>query len=158
MELLIEPLSEITHVKIILIKRFLTFLAQIQNSNRSASKFLLESILHDTNSTTGSNLRNILLKTDKSDVIELVPNDAFQLKYHQIEDHETWKVPLIKEIIETKQEQLEIFNFTNDDIDEMLNFLCTSYLYYLLPFFHPSVGFARGPPPVPTKNSGAFQI
>ena len=123
---LIEPLSEITHVKIILIKRFLTFLAQIRNSNKSASKFLLESILHDTNSTTGSNLRNILLKTDKSDVIELVPNDAFQLKYHQIEDHETWKVPLIKEIIETKQEQLEIFNFTNDDIDDMLNFLCTS--------------------------------
>ena len=63
---LIEPLSKVTHIKIILAKRFLTFLDQIRNSNKSASKFLLNTILFDTRSTTGSNLRNILLKIDKT--------------------------------------------------------------------------------------------
>ena len=122
---LIEPLSETTHVKTILVKRFLTFLQQIRNSNKSASKFLLESILHDTNSTTGSNLRNILLITDKSDVRDLLPSDASQLKYFPMDANENWKLPLIKEMIDTKQQQLEISNFTDDDLEEMLIFLCT---------------------------------
>ena len=51
-----------------MLKRFLAFLQQIRNSDKEASKFLLESIYEDTNSITGSNLRNILLMTGKATV------------------------------------------------------------------------------------------
>ena len=78
---LIEPLSKTNHVKSFLINRFLSFLQQIRNSSKAASKFLLDSILLDDRSTTGSNLRNILLLTDKADVSQLVPNDAFFLHF-----------------------------------------------------------------------------
>ena len=61
---LIEPLSDTTHLKTILIKRFLLFLQQIRNSSKIACKFLLETICLDTRSTTGSNLRRILLLTE----------------------------------------------------------------------------------------------
>ena len=74
----------------------------------------------------GSNLRNILLKTDKSDVRQLVPNDATGLRYHPIEESEKWKISLIKEIIETKQENLEISSFNDDELEQMLHFLCVS--------------------------------
>ena len=123
---LIEPLSKTAHIRIVLVKRFLTFIEQIRKSNKSASKFLLETILHDTGSTTGSNLRNILLQTVKTDVSELCPQDAYQLKYHQIPQEEQWRLPFIEDIIEAKNGQMLISNIPDSDLDEMLSVLCTT--------------------------------
>ena len=123
---LIEPLSKVPHIKIILAKRFLTFLDQIRNSDKSASKFLLETILFDTRSTTGSNLRNILLKTDKTDVSELCPEDTSQMKYHTIPREEEWRLPFIYDILEAKHDQQLISNMSDSDLDDMISVLCTS--------------------------------
>ena len=95
-----------------------------RNSSKSTSKFLLDSILLDARSTTGSNLRNILLLTDKPDVRKLVPNDAYQVKYHPIISQEEWRLPFIHEIIEAKNDQINILNIGNDYLDEMLDALC----------------------------------
>ena len=123
---LIEPLSDTKHIKTILIKRFLSFLDQIRKSNKCATKFLLNSILLDARSTTGSNLRNILLRTDKTCIDDLNPNDAFQIEYHPIKPEETWRLPYINDIIEIKNEQMMIPNISEGDVDDMLNVLCTS--------------------------------
>ena len=56
---LIEPLSDTPHIKIVLIKRFLSFLEQIRKSNKCASKHLLSVISHDARLTTGSNPTNV---------------------------------------------------------------------------------------------------
>jgi hypothetical protein len=122
---LIEPLSNTKHIKTILIKRFLTFIQQIRNSNKSATKFLLNSIHLDARSTTGSNLRNILLETDKASISDLSPNDAFQVEYHPIKSEEKWRLPFIKDIIEAKNDKLIIQNIDDGDLDDMLDVLCT---------------------------------
>ena len=123
---LIEPLSNTPHIRKILIQRFLNFLHQIRKSNKESAKSLLNSICQDTSSTTGSNLRNILLRTNKLNINELVPSDAIGVEYHPIDINEKWRVPFISEIIETKHKQLEISNLSDNDLDEMLNFLCVS--------------------------------
>ena len=127
---LIEPLSDTPHIKIILIKRlikrFLTFLQQIRKSNKCASKHLLSVISHDARSTTGSNLRNILLRTDKYRVSDLAPADAFQVKYHTIGSAESWRLPFIADIIETRNCQVDILNISDADLEDMLDALCTS--------------------------------
>ena len=91
-----------------------------------ATKFLLNSIHLDARSTTGSNLRNILLETDKASISDLSPNDAFQVEYHPIKSEEKWRLPFIKDIIEAKNEKLTIQNIDDDDLDDMLDVLCTS--------------------------------
>ena len=121
---LIEPLSNTIHIKTVLIKRFLTFAEQIRKSNKAASKLLLDSILLDARSTTGSNMRNILLLTDKADVRELVPNDAYQVKYNPIQPEEEWRLPFIRDIIDAKNDLLDIQNISKEDLDEMLDTLC----------------------------------
>ena len=123
---LIEPLSNTPHIYKVLIQRFLKFLQQIRKSNKESAKSLLNLIYQDTRSTTGSNLRNILLKTNKSHIDELVPSDAEGIEYHPICIEEKWKVQFISEIIETKHKQLEISNLEDDDLDKMLTFLCVS--------------------------------
>ena len=120
----IEPLSQVMHAKILMMKRFLTFLQQIQKSPKKASKFLLETIIKDTRSTTGSNLRNILLLTQKSSVLELVPNDVISLKYNQLPDEEAWKVKIIQELIEVKNQNLEVEPLRYQEIDDMLEYIC----------------------------------
>ena len=104
----------------------MSFLDQIRKSDKTATKFLLETIHQDARSTTGSNLRNILLLTKKTDVHQLVPNDAFDVPYHPIRSVEEWRVPFIKELIDAKNDQLNILNIVGDDLDEMLTALCTS--------------------------------
>ena len=123
---IIEPLSNNEHIKKVLIKRFLTFLDQIRKSDKTASKFLLETIYKDARSTTGANLRNILLRTNKTDVCQLVPNDAFDVHYHPISSVDEWRVPFIMELIDAKNDQLNISNIADDDLEEMLSALCTS--------------------------------
>ena len=120
---LIEPLSNTQHIRKTLISRFLKFLQQIRYSCKATSKFLLASIVQDTRSTTGSNLRNILLQTNKSSIYELVPTDAKKVEYHAINANEKWRIPFIKEIIDSNQNQLEILNTSKEDLEEMLNVL-----------------------------------
>ena len=57
----LEHLSGTRHLKITLIKRFLSFITQIENSPKILPNILLQTIRRDCRSTTGSNLRNILL-------------------------------------------------------------------------------------------------
>ena len=82
----IEPLSGVVHVKLLMMKRILTFIRQIESSKKHASTVLLQSISHDVRSTTGSNLRNILLQTQKSSIRERVPDDVVELRYHKMPD------------------------------------------------------------------------
>jgi hypothetical protein len=77
MRLMLDIPRENKQIKTILINRFLTFIEQIRQSNKSATKFILNSIHLDARSTTGSNVRNILLETDKASISDLSPNDAF---------------------------------------------------------------------------------
>ena len=123
---LIEPLSNTVHIKKILIQRFLRFLQQIRISSKKSTKFLLNTIMQDTRSTTGSNLRNILLSSSKFTIYELVPNDALSVDYHPIAISEEWRVKFISEIINTKHKQLNIINLTDEELEEMLNILCVS--------------------------------
>ena len=123
---MIEPLSRVQHIKFVLVKQFLSFLQQIKNSTKNATKFLLDSILLDANSVTGSNLRNILLMTDKASIHHLVPDDVLNMRYHQIEESEVWKISIIEEIIEIKNSNMQRIDFSSDEMEELLEYLCVS--------------------------------
>ena len=123
---LIEPLSGVKHVKFIMLKRFLSFIEQIRKSHKKATNSLLESILHDARSITGSNLRNILLMTEKSNVRDLLPHDVDKMEYHPLPEGEKWKISIIQEIIENKNGNLNINNLSDDELENTLEFLCVS--------------------------------
>ena len=108
---LIEPVSQSKHLKCILLERFLSFLNQIENSKKLVPKYLLLFIKHDVHSTTGSNLRNLLLPSKKNLIDELCKDDIRNLKYNQIEKKDAWKVDFIHEITDLKLNKLEVEGF-----------------------------------------------
>ena len=76
----IEPMTNKKHLKIILMKRFLGFVSQIEKSKKLLPFSLLRLIKNDTRSTTGSNLHNIMLLLNKSKIEEVKTNDVDNYK------------------------------------------------------------------------------
>ena len=122
---LVEPVSEANHVQILMARRFLNFVKMIRSSKKIALRSLLKSIEHDTRSATGNNLRSILLQTDVQHVHNLKPTDI-NFKYKNIPGGEEFRVGFVKEIIEVKNNGLEVPGFDNDELDDILRHLCVS--------------------------------
>ena len=122
----IEPVSQTKHLKLALIERFLSFLNQIEKSKKLIPKQLLSFIKKDVRSTTGSNLQNILLLTNKNTIEELILEDIKSIKYNQIEREDEWKVKFFCEVTDIKFNQVEVENFSKEELDEILAYLCTT--------------------------------
>ena len=112
------------HIKNILMKRFLGFLNQIRKSSKKLPGALLRVVSHDTRSTTGSNLRNILLLTDKNSIEDISNQDIDNFCYAPTKQEDLWKVDMVKELIEVRADQKEVTNFTEEELDEILEYLC----------------------------------
>ena len=121
---LIEPISGQRHLKIILISRFMGFLGQIRSSKKIIPKMLLNTIKEDTRSITGSNLRKIMLSSNENSVNFLTKSGAEKISYHPTTDDEKWKEMIVKEIIEVKNEQLEVSGFSSEELDDILEHIC----------------------------------
>ena len=87
-------------MKFLLLKRFLSFILKIENSHKTLPKLLLQTVKRDCRSVTGSNLRNISLLTRKDNIEELVPDDAFKMKYNPVTDENKWTIVMLKELIQ----------------------------------------------------------
>ena len=106
--------------------RFLSFLMQIEKSTKKVPKQLLAFIKNDVRSTTGSNLRNILLLTDKSNIEDLRKDHIREIKYQDVDPTNEWKIGFIKEITDVIFNQLEVENFSKEELEKILDFLCTT--------------------------------
>ena len=130
---LIEPVSGVQHLKFVLIERFLGFLEQIKKSRKAVPKHILKYVKSDVRSITGSNVRNILLLTEKDDFEDVTKHDIKKLKYH--ESNDSWKTSFIKEIIEIKNNQLDLNEFTKEELNvstvipSPLSSICTLLLF-----------------------------
>ena len=120
----IEPVSESPHIKSVLIKRFLNFVKAIKSSSKFILRNLLNLISKDVRSITGSNLRKILLLVNKGDVNELKPADSSLIQYRKENKMNTWKIKMVKEIIEVRNDTLIIGNLNEDELEDILHHLC----------------------------------
>ena len=123
---LVEAISENTHIKKLLIKRFLQFTRQILDSPKKAIKNMYKLIREDCQSVTGSNLRNIMLLVNKHSVLDLVPDDALHVPYYEITENQLWRKEMANEITEAKFGNLVIDGFTTKELNVILEYVCTS--------------------------------
>ena len=121
---LMEPLTEQQHVRKTLVKRYLSFMQKILKSKKSALVSLLNIVKTDTRTTTGSNLRWIMLEASKVSIEEVMGKNI-EIPYHEITDENVWKIKFVKEIINLKEDWLTLPGFGKTQIDEILEHLCT---------------------------------
>ena len=109
-----------------LISRFISFLNQIQKSDKIVPKQLLNLVQNDVNSVTGRNIERILLLTNRSRWTDVTKTDVDKIVYAEIPDGNGWRVPLIHELTDVKFGQTVIDGFSFDECNEMLEVACTT--------------------------------
>ena len=78
---LLEPVVREIHLKLLLAKLFLGFIDQIEKSPKSFTVQLLNKVKYDVCSTTGKNLRMLMLLTERSNVDEMCREDYKKIDY-----------------------------------------------------------------------------
>jgi hypothetical protein len=76
-----------------------------------------------TERQTHPHARRIMLKTDIQDVRRLKPRDVKE-KYRNLPDNEKYRVGFIKELIDVKNNQLEVIRFDDEELEAILQYLC----------------------------------
>ena len=65
----------------------------------------MEYIKRDARSITGSNLRNLLLISDKDDIDDLTAGAIDNLRYHEVNEVDRWRIDAILELNDVKFDQ-----------------------------------------------------
>ena len=104
----------------------MNFIESIKSSKKIALKNLFKVIKNDCRSTTGENLLNIMLLVNKTAIDTLVPNDAMDIKYHEISEADAYKVNLVKELTDVKFGEAFVEGFSRKELDSILSYLCTN--------------------------------
>ena len=66
----------------------------------------------------------ILLQTDKNKTESLNKDEIFKLQYYLTSPEDRWKEKMINELIEARSSQIGIERFKNEELENMLEFIC----------------------------------
>ena len=122
---LVEPVSQQPHARKLMAGRFLNFVQSIRRSKKIAIRNLMEVIECDTKSVTGHNLRSLLLQSNVPEIQKLKASDG-KAAYRSMSEEDQFRVGFINEIIDVQNNNLEVAGFTDDELGELLEFLCVS--------------------------------
>ena len=129
---IVEQLSGL-HAKKLMYSKYVTFIENLSSCEKPQVRALLEIVKTDQRYTTGSNIRDILMETG----IQISPRNTDKTKLqsftvYDIPDEAKWKIPLLKSLIEIRDQRWEIlFNeeenelrISNDNVTAMIDQLC----------------------------------
>ena len=109
------------------IRNYIQFISSIKNSPKPVLRQLYGIVKSDVRTTTGANLRNILLKTSLSNVDEINMCTVKQMKYKEITKEDMWRIPIIKEVIDIKYGLVyPPEGWSDEELTEVLHHACTS--------------------------------
>ena len=93
---------------------------------------MLEFIKKDTRTITGKNIREILKTTDNDDIMSMnVQEVKSKLIFKDIPENEHWRVPLIKELTNIRQNVLQVTfddgdTLSMDELSDKISFVTTT--------------------------------
>ena len=121
---LIEEISESFHPQVMMSSRFVSFHSSLISSDKFPVRFLARIKENDQRSVHAQNLAIIGKKCgEKFPSKKLVKQ---KLKYFPIPEGQRWRVPIIRELLDCKNGAKELSDFSSTEIEDMLDFLCTS--------------------------------
>ena len=67
-----------------------------------------------------------MLLLGKVPIEEIRLNDIDKFEYWSVLPDNQWRVDMVREIIEARADELKIENFSEQELDDMMEYLCTS--------------------------------
>ena len=123
---IIEPISDVPHIKFVLLKRFLSFTNKLANSSKRPVRMMYNLIKQDCLSTTGSNIRRIMHLQMKNTIYEVNESSLNHLVFSPIRESDKWKMSMVQEIVDIKNKRKRLEGFDDDQLSDILTYLTTS--------------------------------
>ena len=114
----LETISKVSHIIFSLCARFVKFVNKIGSCNKPSMINLLNTVMYDCQSRTGSNIRNILLKLRKMCI------DIRNLRYFEIPNGSKWEINSVKECINHISGFLMVPGLNHSEIKEIRDIIC----------------------------------
>ena len=117
---LIEPLSEIPHLRRSLLLGFNSFVQKLQNSPKKAVRSVFDVIKDDCRSITGSNITLECRVNPHQPFSDIAIKKAV---FFQSPDNAAW---IISVLLEARDGKNEIVGWTKEEINNAIEYLCIS--------------------------------
>ena len=84
---------------------------------------MLKEVEDDCRSTTGRNIRNLKLSMQKPRLKDI---NVYKEPYQNVPINNYWTMDMVNELLSIKSGELVLENFTVDDLDDILDTVCSS--------------------------------
>lgn len=122
---LIETLSNCLHPHTLMTSRFVKFHQTNMKCNKPVIRFLANLNKDDLRTVYGNNLHKIA-DICNSTVSELTPSLVkSNVKYREVPVEETWRIPILKEMIAARDNNVNIEELNDNDVNAILKYVCT---------------------------------
>ena len=121
----IEIVSNCLHPKTFLTSRFVTFVRSLMSCRKSEVRFLASLCAEDHRTVVGKTLSRIASETSTLATLLTPTVVKNSLRYFDCPLEETWRISLLQELLESRRNKLKVENMRQEDMDDMINFLCT---------------------------------
>ena len=121
----IEPVSGSTHIMFHLYKRFVNFVWCLKKSKKLPLRVLCDEIIHNARSTTGSNIRHLMLRYNGGTFDELRESIRKSPLYKKAADADLWKIEAVKDLTEAIYDRSILPGFETEEIQQIRNYLST---------------------------------
>ena len=127
---LIEPLSDETHLKTALMSRFLTFYKSLMSCQKPSIRYLCHVVSRDCHSQMGKILLYLCksCKLERNDIQSLSQIDIKRKHNYSKDEGENWRIFIARELLHAKKQTnqtLEIPGFNDAEIQTIFDFICT---------------------------------
>lgn len=124
-------LVDIPHIRICLLKRFVTFLGKLKTSNKPQVVHLFQLQKSDCRSTFGLNCFNLCREMNVEGVEDInIKNISMPIK---TEAQNSWRVPFLKELLSLREGSYES-GLSNIEINDIITYICCDwvglYIYF----------------------------
>ena len=123
---LIEPVSKMRHIKSEIFKRFIGFTNNLSVSCKKVVRNVYGIIRNDCRTTTGSNMRKIILECEQDSITRIEKKDVDNHPFHHVPTGEEWRIPLVTELLGIRDGVLMPIGWSSSDIRDTLEYLCTT--------------------------------
>ena len=126
---MIESISNCLHLKTVLASRYIGFYRSLLCTKKTPVRFLARLCESDQRTVLGKTLTRIAEDTGlrSNDFNKFTTNFVKQnLHYRPLPDAESWRLPLCKELLALREDELVLDGFSVNEREEILKNVCVS--------------------------------
>ena len=123
---LVEPISESLHPKVFLSSRLVKFASSLNDCNKVSLRILANLYQHDLRTVLGKNLFEIsrICNISKDNLTPSAVKNG--MRYFKPPENEEWRGSAVHDLINVQNNYMTLEGFDEHEINEMINFLCTT--------------------------------